>query len=347
MAGLSALGLGVLKAQNNGKDFVETASIPDISNQVFGKLKVLPAGLKPGSTVAITAPASPTSNYEIRNGKKFFQNLGCKVIIGDTISLQKNEHRYLSAPDKVRADEFMSFICNKDVDAIVCGRGGYGSMRILPFLDFDAIAANPKIILGFSDITALLNAIYRKTGIVTYHGPVASMDFETFTGNSLKSVLFSNSGPINSITQNSAIVINSGIASGELVGGNLTILTAMLGTEYEINTSGKILFIEDVSEHAYQIDRMITQLLLSGKIQASSAVVFGVFKNLNVRRPFFPNRGYTILEVITQLIKPTHVPCVVGFPFGHISSKVTLPIGVNSELNTEKKILKFTENTVF
>jgi muramoyltetrapeptide carboxypeptidase len=92
---------------------------------------------------------------------------------------------------------------------------------------------------------------------------------------------------------------------------------------------------------------MITQLLLSGKIQASSAVVFGVFKNLNVRRPFFPNRGYTILEVITQLIKPTHVPCVVGFPFGHISSKVTLPIGVNSELNTEKKILKFTENTVF
>lgn len=348
LTGLSALGIGILGAEVKGKDYVEISKLPDYSSRILNPRRTLPAGLKPGSTVAITAPASPASIYEIRNGRKFFQNMGCKVIIGDTIAAQKNEHRYLSAPDKERADEFMSFITDKDVNAIVCARGGYGSMRILQYLDFDIIRSNPKIVLGFSDITALLNAIYRKTGIITYHGPVASMDFESFTGNSLKSVLFDNKLNLqNHVSDSTAITVNPGIASGELVGGNLTILTSMLGTEYEIDTSGKILFLEDVSEHAYQIDRMITQLLLAGKIQSASAVIFGKFQNLNIRRPFFPNRGYSILEVITQLIKPTMVPCLIGFPFGHISSKVTLPIGINAETNTEKKVLKFTENTVF
>ena len=347
LAGLSALGLGLAGSKSSGKDFVEPTKLPDIGILNQYHPKIIPYSLKAGSTVAITAPASPTSMYEIRNGKNYFQKMGCKVIVGKTITGQKNEHRYLSAPDDVRAEEFMSFISNKEVDAIVCGRGGYGSMRILPHLDFDEIAANPKIIMGFSDITALLNAIYRKTGIVTYHGPVASMDFETFAGSSLQTILFdSKVHPQNYISQSNAITINSGIASGELVGGNLTILTSMLGTEYEMDTSGRILFIEDVSEHAYQIDRMLTQLLLAGKIQSASAVIFGVFKNLNFRRPFFPNRGYTILEVIKDLFTPTHVPTIVGFPFGHISGKVTLPIGINAEINTEKKALRFTESTV-
>jgi muramoyltetrapeptide carboxypeptidase len=347
MTGLSALGLGLATGKTKGKDFVETATMPAIPQEYLHPTRKLPPGLHPGSTVAITAPASPTSMYEIRNGRRYFQNLGCKVIVGDTIAAQKNEHRYLSAPDIVRAQEFMDFISDRGVDAILCGRGGYGSMRILQHLDFNKIAQNPKIILGFSDITALLNAVYRKTGIVTYHGPVASMDFESFTGNSLKSILFRDHfNPHNHINHNKAIVINPGIAGGELVGGNLTILTSMLGTEFEIESSGKIIFLEDVSEHAYQIDRMITQLLLAGKIQSASAVIFGTFKNLKVRRPFYPNRGYTILEVIQQLLKQTNVPTIVGFPFGHISSKVTLPIGIRAELNTEKKSLKLIENTV-
>lgn len=345
LAGMSALGLGFLKAQTKGKDFVEPSKLSDIpySKTLYAE-RMLPQGLKPGSTVAITAPASPTNSYEIRNGKSFFQSMGCKVIVGNTIANQKNEHRYLSAPDKVRAEEFMSFVEDKNVDAIICGRGGYGSMRIIPHLNFDIIAANPKIIMGFSDITALLNAIHRKTGLVTYHGPVATMDFESFTTNNLKGVLFN--GYINNVNAPESRVINEGIASGKLVGGNLTILSSMLGTEYEIDTSGKILFLEDVSEHAYQIDRMLTQLILSNKIQNASAIIFGSFQNLNVRRPFYPNRGYTILEVINEIVKPTKVPCIVGFPFGHVSSKVTFPIGVNAELDTQKKVLKFTEKTV-
>jgi muramoyltetrapeptide carboxypeptidase len=348
VAGLSALGVGLLKAQTKGKDFVMPTKLPELNYPINDfSSRILPAGLKAGSTVAITAPASPTSMYEIRNGKSYFQSLGCKVIVGETISNQKNENRYLSAPDKVRADEFMSFIRNKQVDAIICGRGGYGSMRILPYLDFNEIAANPKIIIGFSDITALLNAIYRKTGLVTFHGPVATTNFEDFKSNNLKHVLFNNANSgLYQINSNQAITINEGIGSGQLVGGNLTILSSMLGTEYEIETSGKILFIEEVSEHAYQIDRMITQLLLANKIQSASAVIFGNFQNLNIRRPFFPNRGYTILEVIQQLVKPTMIPCMVGFPFGHISSKFTLPIGIAAELDTQKKSLKFTEKTV-
>lgn len=347
LAGFSALGLGIAGGNLKGKDFVETKKLPEVGLFDSKKSKTIPYSLKPGSTIAITAPASPTSMYDIRFGNKFFQSMGCKVLVGKTISAQKNENRYLSAPDEVRAEEFMSFIKNKEVDAIVCARGGYGSMRILPYLDYNEIASNPKIIMGFSDITALLNAIFRKTGLITYHGPVASMEHNTYVINSLKSILFNNNvSPHNYINHNSAITINPGIASGELVGGNLTILSSMLGTEYELETSGRILFLEDISEHAYQIDRMLTQFLLAGKIQSASAIVFGTFKNLNNRRPFYPNRGYTILEVINQLIKPTHVPTVVGFPFGHISGKHTFPIGIEAEINTEKKVLKFTENTV-
>lgn len=347
-AGLSALGFGFIKAQTKGKDFIGVKKLPELDFPINTiPSRKLPAGLKPGSTVAITAPASPTSMGEIRYGKSYFQSFGCKVIVGETITKQKNENRYFSAPDKERAEEFMSFILNKDVEAIICGRGGYGSMRILPYLDFYAISQNPKIILGFSDITALLNAIYRKTGLVTYHGPVATMDYETFSSNNLNKVIFNNIGTNNyQYNSNQAIVINEGIASGELVGGNLTILSTMLGTEFEMDTSGKILFIEDVSEHAYQIDRMLTQLLLANKIQSASAVIFGTFKNLNIRRPFYPNRGYSILEVIQQLIKPTQVPCMVGFPFGHTSNKITMPIGIIAEINTNTKLLKFTEKTV-
>ncbi|MBX3044968.1 MAG: LD-carboxypeptidase [Candidatus Kapabacteria bacterium] len=347
LAGLTALGVGMSGKAAISKDFVETGKLPEsglISNESD---KILPSSLKSGSTIAITAPASPTSMYEIRHGIKFYKSMGCKIVVGETISKQRNENRYLSAKDHDRAEEFMSFINDDAIDAIVCARGGYGSMRILPYLDFEQIKKNPKIVIGFSDITALLNAIYKKTGLVTFHGPVASMEVDTQSSQSLKTVLFNNIVyPGNYIKKDNAIVINPGIASGELVGGNLTVYTSLMGTEYDIDTSGKILFLEDVSENGYQVDRMITQLLLAGKIQSASAVVFGVFKNLNVRRPFFPNRGYSILEVIEQLVKPTMIPTIVGFPFGHISGKVTLPIGINAEINTEKKTLKFSENTV-
>lgn len=309
--------------------------------------RILPKGLSKGSKIAITAPASPTSLGEISPTINLLKSLGFKVVVGNTIKLNSKEYRYLASSDEDRAKEFMQFVEDNSVDAIICGRGGYGVMRILNLIDFNKIQANPKIIVGFSDITALINSIYNLTGIVSYHGPVATNSFDSFTLDYFKRALFSTNKfePIN-IKQEDLVVINPGNAQGKLVGGNLKMLVSTLGTPYEIDSKDSILFIEEVSEHAYQIDRMLTQLILSSKLQKAKAIVFGQFKDLNKRTSFFPTKSFTIKEVIEQITKPLNIPIVIGMPFGHIQKKITLPIGIQANLNTANKTLTIIEPTV-
>jgi muramoyltetrapeptide carboxypeptidase len=309
--------------------------------------KILPPALEKGSIVAFSSPASPTNPWEIQFGKKYYEKMGCKVVIGDTIKNQKNDFRYLAASDKARAEEFMNFVKDPTVNAIICGRGGFGSQRIIPYLNFDELIFNPKIIMGYSDITALLLAIFKKTNLVTFHGPVATETLNEFTKINLRNTIFKQYSNINykGFFPN-AITMVEGSATGEIIGGNLTMMTSLLGTEYEIETQDKILFIEDVAEHAYQIDRMIMQLILANKLQVAKAIIFGGFKNLNVRRPFYPNRGYTIKEVLEQHLKSLKIPSMVGIPFGHEDNKIILPFGINSLVDTKKKYFEILENSV-
>ncbi|MCX6146326.1 MAG: LD-carboxypeptidase [Candidatus Kapabacteria bacterium] len=187
--------------------------------------RILPNALRPGSKIAITAPASPTSLGEIAETVRILKNLGCIVEVGDTIKNKTSSFRYLSNSDDTRAKEFMSFVERKDIDCILCGRGGYGVMRILNLLDFEKIKNNPKIIMGFSDITALINSIFNITGLVSFHGPVASTPFDNFTLGYFKKVVYQNSNftPIEFHSDN-ITVINNGEAQGKLVGGNLRML---------------------------------------------------------------------------------------------------------------------------
>lgn len=337
----SAISLGALKASQ----LLPYVSINELKKSLKNKNNyILPERLKKNSTIAITSPGSPSSMYEIRKSVRFFKSMGYKVLIGDTVKKQQNRYRYLSASDNERVDEFMNYILNPDVNAVISARGGYGTMRIIDDIDYNQIRNNPKIIIGFSDITALLHAIYNKSKLITYHGPVASSSFNLFTQNIFNNVLKENK--ISEFKIDNYITINPGYFSGKIIAGNLTILTALLGTDYEIDTAGKILFIEEISEHSYEIDRMLNQLLLSDKLDKVSGIIFGKFKNLNSRKPFFPNKGFTIKEVINQLIKPTGIPCIIGFPFGHTENNFTLPIGINAEFNTENGIFKFLEKTI-
>lgn len=305
---------------------------------------IIPKRLKEGSKVAITAPASPTSMGEIAQGIKTFKSLACEVVVGETISKQKNNHRYFSGTETQRIDELMSFIQDDSIDAIICGRGGYGVMRILDRIDYDVIRNNPKIILGFSDITALLNSIYAKSGVVSYHGPVASSSFNSYTISNIKDVFFTNENL--RFKDNNAISLNSGVAEGRLVGGNLQMIVSTLGTPYEIDTTDSILFLEDVGEHPYKIDRMLTQLKLAGKLDTCNGFVFGIFKDLNERKPFYPNYSYTLKEVVEQLIVPFNKPVLMNMPIGHIENKLTLPIGINAVINSESKYIELIENPV-
>ena len=358
--GLSVIGTGVFfqnklfadhYIEDNGnliyfKDEIEKSKIiTDIQKKDSKIKKIIPSSLRKGSKIAFTAPASPTNMWEISSSVNFYKKNGCEVVIGDTIRLQKNQYRYFSAPDEIRAAEFMKFIEDKTISGIICGRGGYGTGRILKYLDFELIKNNPKIIIGFSDISILLLAITKMTGLVTFHGPVASVKLNTFTGNNLLNSIFYKENYTNFKIPGIQI-INEGAAEGEIVGGNLTMLISTMGTPYEIDTNEKLLFIEDVAEHAYEVDRMLTQLYNANKLQVANAIIFNGFKNINSRRPFYPNKGYSIKEVIDQIVKPLNKPLIYNFEFGHEDNMITLPIGIKSKIDTKSRTFEFLEKPV-
>jgi muramoyltetrapeptide carboxypeptidase len=316
-------------------------------NVQLKKYSIKPRGLIPNkSRIAITATSSPLSTYEMRESLRFLKSEGFKYDIGKTI-LNQNNSRYLSASDDERADEFMKFVRDDSIDCILCGRGGYGVLRILEKLDFSEIRKNPKIIVGFSDVTALINPIYDMTGINTFHGPVAVSTFNKFTTDHFKKVLYSNNSfePIKTEYEK-AIEIKPGKTTGYLKGGNLRMLISTLGTVYEPDLENSILFLEDVSEPAYKVDRMLSQLIISGKLDKCNGIIFGQFNNLKQRQSFNPGLSFTILEVINQLFSSWHKPILLGMPFGHVKDKMTLPIGTRAELDTKKKKLTILESSI-
>ncbi len=305
---------------------------------------ILPPALKSGSLIAIASPASPVSAWNLSNTVNILKKQGFTVEIGRIAKNQKNDNNYFAASDQERADELMQFFECPEISAIMCARGGYGVMRVLDKLDYNVIKKNPKIIIGFSDITALLNAIYAKCSLVAFHGPVAVSSWNDFSLSSFKKTL--TVGELFSAKIDEMQVINDGIAEGVIQGGNLRIISSTMGTPYEIQTDGAILFLEDVSEHAYEIDRMLSQLLLAGKMKNIKGIVFGKFKNLHTRKSFYPNRGKTIFEVINEICKPLGVPLVYEFPFGHITNKITLPIGIKARIDTKSKTFSLLEQAV-
>lgn len=317
---------------------------------------ILPPSIKEGATIAVTAPASGVKRDELDSGIEFLKQLGIKVVLGKCIY---RNNGFLSAPDEQRAAEFMEFIERSDVDGIMCARGGYGVMRILPMLNFDTIRNNPKPVIGYSDITALLIAILNKSKVISYHGPVCSSEFDTITTTSFIQSLITNkqspdpmSPPIQQIVyQDSGFdVIANGQGAGKLVGGNLTMICSTLGTPYEIDTKDSILFLEDVSEEPYKIDRMLTQLWLAGKLDYVSGIALGVFKNCDPYRRGDKSKNEdlpaALREVFESRLGMLKAPVVSGLPFGHVKSKLTLPLGVNALLDAESKSLSFMEPSV-
>lgn len=309
--------------------------------------KILPRGLKKGSKIAVTAPASHASIWELRSFLKTMKELEIEVVIGDTIMNYNVKTRYLAAEDIVRAKELMEFFRRDDIDAIIPCRGGYGVMRILDLLDFQEICKHPKILIGFSDITALLNSIYNICDIVTFHGPAGISTFNLFSFQSFKDTLFYNAEFKPIIYKDSRLrMIIGGKAQGELVGGNLTMLTSTLGSDFEIQTENKIIFIEEVSEDPYKIDRMLTQLYISKKFDKCIGVIYGWCQNLDRKYYFYPNRSYTTREVLESRFKQIGVPAIIGAPIGHILDKWTFPIGVNAEIDADNLQIKILEQSV-
>ena len=290
---------------------------------------IKPAALRRGDKVALIAPASSFNREGFIAGCDRLRQMGYEPVYAQNIF---ERDIYFAGAVERRTHEFHEFWRREDIAVLICARGGYGSNYLLEKLDYGMIAEHPKILLGCSDITSLLTAIHDRTGLIGFHGPMVAKDIAdgTFDEASWQSAL---QGAANWILSTSGVeVLRAGKAAGRLYGGCLSMLVASLGTPFEIQTDDTILFIEDISEKPYRIDRMLVQLRLAGKLEKVRGFVFGEMLDCA------PPRGetYTLQEVIMRVLAPYNVPIVYGLKSGHVTSgNITLPIGVQAELEAE------------
>jgi len=304
---------------------------------------VRPGRLTAGDTVALVAPASATfQSIDLDIARESLEALGLEVKIGEHLM---GRHGYLAGDDKDRAEDINRFFADDSVRAVLPIRGGWGSARVLPYLNFDVIRKNPKILLGYSDITALLLSVHAKTGLITFHGPNGMGRWDAWSLDYLKRVLFNAESVTmenprqlsdkNSLVQveNRLRTITPGTARGRLLGGNLTVLTTILGSPYVPSWEGAILFCEDVGEDLYRVDRMFTQLKLVGALEKIRGFVFGTCSECG------PGEGFaslTLEEILNDHIKPLRVPAWFGAMIGHAMPQWTLPVGADVEIDASK-----------
>lgn len=296
-----------------------------------------------GDTIGLISPSSPEKPEVIKNAESFLRQLGFNIKEGKHIY---DKWGYLAGSDKDRAKDFEDMFLDEDVDMILCVRGGYGSMRALPYIDFDIARDNPKIFVGFSDITPLLNIMAQRYGLITFHGPMGSSNLrDEATLKSFMNVLTNGFKPL-AIKNPDGIesqALIPGSAEGILAGGNLGLICDTLGTEYELDTEGKILFIEEVQEEPYRIDRMLTQLLLAGKLQSCRGFILGQFTKCSL--PHY-ERSLTLDEIIEDRILTLNKPTLSNFMSGHSYPRLTLPIGAHIRLNCEEGTITTLEPVV-
>ena len=242
---------------------------------------------------------------------------------------------------------------NENVDAILCVRGGYGSIRILDLLDYDQIQQNPKVFIGYSDITALLTTVYERTGLVTFHGPLGISSFNEFTHNCFDKVLMNPQKHYKLPYQREAntednpeydiYTINKGKAEGNLIGGNISVLDSMIGSAYEPDFENKIVYLEEIDEQTYRVDKMLFHLLYATNLKKAAGIVLGVFDNCNQNNE---EPKLTLKQAIFDLLKPLEIPVSYGLSFGHIKTIITIPNGIKARMNADKNILKLLEKAV-
>lgn len=330
----------------------KAGSLPPFNRQENTIKTVIPQRLQPGDTVMLISPGGFVKPEELAESRTNMENLGFRVKEG---KFAGGKYGYLGGTDKERAEDLNSAFADSSVKAIVCTRGGYGCTRILPMVDYELIKANPKILLGYSDITALFYGIYAKTGLAGYHGPVGISTFNDYSVNHLRNTLMlpqneyelTNAEPEPGKPDFEQYMITGGTVSGKLVGGNLSLLVSVIGTGYDVDYTDSIVFIEEVGEEPYRIDRMLTQLIQSGNLQKCSGIALGVFSKCN---PKGSESGiynsFTLKEVLFDRLAGLGKPVYYGFSFGHVSNKFTIPFGVRAELNSSEGKLKLLEQAV-
>lgn len=311
-----------------------------------------PPRLRPGDVVGLVEPAGFTDDqFDLDLVRETIAAMGLRSRLGKHLTERRG---YLAGSDVDRAADVNAMFADPDVRAVFAVRGGWGCARVLPHLDFATIQANPKLLVGFSDITALHLAFAARAGFPTIHGPNAASSWPRFSWDAFRAIAFDGATPVlvNPVAQEDRLVqrngrirtFRGGKVSGRLLGGNLTVLAALMGTPWMPDFDGAILFLEDVKEAPYRIDRMLTQLALSGLLGRLAGVVFGQCTNCNASEPSYG--GFTVSEVLQQHFAPLGVPAFQGAAIGHIASQFSLPVGVRAEIDADAGSIRLLESAV-
>ena len=312
--------------------------------------KKKPQRLKAGDTIGLITPGSFIADDGLKKATEHLENLGFKVQLGEHIRAKRG---FNAGTDAERLHDLHAMFADKNIAGIWCARGGYGCSRLLENIDYQLIKKNPKVLMGYSDITALSLAIYKKTGLIGFHGPVGASDFTEYTVAHIQKILLQpqanieiQPAPENIAHEDTAYhpkTIVSGRAEGELIGGNLSLLAALAGTDYAPNFKNKIVFMEDIGEQPYRIDRMLTQLRQGTNLQEASGIALGIFADCEAPKDA---SSLTLMETLTDRLADLKIPLVYGLSFGHISHQITLPIGVDAVLDADKFSLTLLEKAV-
>lgn len=305
-----------------------------MSNSIRSLLR--PSALKEGDVVGVVAPAGPVDKGQLETGLAVIRAMGFKPLLGRHVRARS---RFMAGPDKDRAQDLMDMFRNPDVRAIFCARGGYGANRILPHLKPDVIRANPKVVVGSSDITLLLHYLVQQCGLVAFHGPMVAGSFgraEMKKSRRQFKALLTGSAGAGVFHSPQAKVFSKGVAQGKITGGCLTLLCRSLNTPYEINTRNRIILIEDVGEPLYRIDGMLWQLKNAGMFKGVRGLIFGEMVNC---RPQHKSDG-TIADILADLFPNPKFPILTNCPIGHGKEVWTLPLEISATLDSKSKTLE-------
>lgn len=319
--------------------------IPPLSSNSMGVSRAIkkPKRLQKGDTIGLITPGSYISDEGLEKAVTNIEGLGF------TVKLSKNiraKHGFNAGTDQQRLDDLHQMFADNQIKGVWCARGGYGCGRLLPYIDYRLIKQNPKVLIGYSDITALLQAIYCKTGMIGFHGPVGASDFTDYTVTNFRNVLMESKTNYIIKTEPSSIntvVFQHGQAEGQLVGGNLSLLASLVGTDFQLDLKGKLLFIEEIGEKPYRIDRMLTQLKQATNIQKVAGIALGTFEDCE---PEEGDNSLSLLDTLKSQFSDFKVPIIYGLSFGHIANQCTLPVGLNARLITKNQTITLLETAV-
>lgn len=289
------------------------------------KALIKPPALRPGDLVGVAAPAGPVKEDELGPGLDLLRSLGLEVVTGRHVY---DKRGYTAGSDRARLEDLHHMLAREDIRAVFCARGGYGSMRLLPALDFVLAAGRPKVVAGYSDVTAILLAIYQRSRVVTFHGPVVKelpeKGVEDIAGILMDEQI--SASPMVLDLSGKGLVLTAGLARGKVLGGNLSILTHLAGTPYMPDLEGAVLFLEETGEPLYRVDRMITHLALSGVFRGLAGLLIGDF--IGCGDP------YAVQDLLMEHVGPLEIPVMAGFPVGHGRVNRLVPMGLEATVDT-------------